>query len=452
MMPESTVEELKKKAEKPGKDAMILHPFYKGKIQSIGKAPVRSFDDFAIWYTPGVAKACLAIKEKPETAYDMLNKGNMVAVVSDGTRVLGLGDIGPLAAGPVMEGKALLFKYLGGVDAWPICVDTKDPDKIIEFVKLLTPSFGGINLEDISKPKCYKVLEDLRNDPEIKIPVWHDDAQGTATVVLAGVLGGLNVVKKEIENIKVALLGVGAANTRTAYILFAAGVNPKNVIMVDSKGAIYSDREDIVEQKDYDPFKYDLAQKTNPDRMTGNLGDVIEGMDVLLSASRPVPGTVKEEWISKMASDAIVYACANPLPEIWPWDAKEAGARIVGTGRSDFPNQINNSLGFPGIFRGTLDVRATTITDEMCVAAAQALADLGAKEASEEKVIPLMSDWELYPLEATAVGMKAIEQGIASKQWEEKELYKHAEDIIRTARASSEILYTKEYIPKAPPT
>ena len=451
-MPEPTVEELKKKAEKPGKDAMILHPFYKGKIQSIGKAPVRTFDDFAIWYTPGVAKACLAIKDNPVKAYDMLNKGNMVAVVSDGTRVLGLGDIGPLAAGPVMEGKALLFKYLGGVDAWPICVDTKDPDKIIEFVKLLTPSFGGINLEDISKPKCYKVLEDLRNDPEIKIPVWHDDAQGTATVVLAGVLGGLNVVKKEIENIKVALLGVGAANTRTAYLLFAAGVNPKNVVMVDSKGAIYSDREDIVEQKDYDTFKYDLAQKTNPDRMTGDMGDVIEGMDVLLTASRPVPGTVKKEWISKMASDAIVYACANPLPEIWPWDAKAAGARIVGTGRSDFANQINNSLGFPGIFRGTLDVRAETITDEMCVAAAKALADLGAKEASEDKVIPTMDQWELYPLEATAVGMKAMEQGIARKQWEEKELYEHAEDVIRRARASSEILYTKEYIPKAPPT
>lgn len=451
-MPEPTVEELKKKAEKPGKDAMVLHPFYKGKIQSIGKVPVRTFDDFAIWYTPGVAKACRAIEANPEAAYDMLNKGNMVAVVSDGTRVLGLGDIGPLAAGPVMEGKALLFKYLGGVDAWPVCVDTKDPDKIIEFVKLMQPSFGGINLEDISKPKCYKVLEELRNDPEVKIPVWHDDAQGTATVVLAGVLGGLNVVKKEIENVRVALLGVGAANTRTAYLLFAAGVDPKNVVMVDRKGAIYSDREDIVEQKDFDTFKYDLAQKTNPDRLTGDLGEVIDGMDILLTASAPIPGSVKKEWVSKMASDSIVYACANPLPEIWPWDAKAAGARIVGTGRSDFPNQINNSLGFPGIFRGTLDVMATTITDEMCVAAANALADLGAKEASDEKVIPTMDQWELYPLEATAVGMKAMEQGIARKQWEEKDLYEHAEDIIRRARASSEILYTKEYIPKAPPT
>ncbi|MHA2355825.1 MAG: NAD(P)-dependent malic enzyme [Candidatus Thorarchaeota archaeon] len=453
-MPEEklTVEELKKKAEKPGKDAMVLHPFYKGKIQSIGKVPVRDFSDFAIWYTPGVAKACLAIKENEEASYDMLNRGNMVAVVSDGTRVLGLGDIGPYAAGPVMEGKSILFKYLGGVDAWPICLDTKDADEIIRTVKLLQPSFGGINLEDISKPKCYKVLEELRNDPEIKIPVWHDDAQGTATVVLAGVLGGLNVVKKDIENVKVAYLGVGAANTRTAYLMISAGVDPKNIIMVDRKGAIYADREDIVEQKDYDTFKYDLAQKTNPDRMNGNLGDVIAGVDVLITASTPTPGAVKKEWVSKMASDSIVYACANPLPEIWPWDAKDAGARIVGTGRSDFDNQINNSLGFPGIFRGTLDVMATTITDEMCIAAAQALADLGAKEANEKKVIPTMDQWELYPLEATAVGMKAMEQGIARKQWEEKDLYKHAEKIIRTARAGSEMLYREGHIPKAPET
>jgi malate dehydrogenase (oxaloacetate-decarboxylating) len=445
-----SVDELKKKAEKPGKDAMVLHPFYQGKIMSIGKCPVRDFSDFAIWYTPGVAKPCLDIKDNPEMAYEHLNKGNMVAVVSDGTRVLGLGDIGPLAAGPVMEGKSILFKYLGGVDAWPVCVDTKDADKIIEFVKLLQPSFGGINLEDISKPKCYKVLEELRNDPDVKIPVWHDDAQGTATVVLAGVIGGLNVVGKDMENATAALLGAGAANTRTVYLLIAAGMDPKNIVLVDRTGALYADREDIVADKENDFFKYDLAQKTNPERKTGDLGDVIEDVDVLITASAPIPGSVKKEWVSKMANDSIVFACANPLPEIWPWDAKDAGARIVGTGRSDFDNQINNSLGFPGIFRGTLDVRASTITDEMCIAAAQALADLGAKEASERKVIPTMDQWELYPLEATAVGMKAIEQGIAKKHWEEKDLYKHAEKIIKRARGASEILYEKNFIPKAP--
>ncbi len=447
-----TVEDLKKRAEKPGKDAMILHPFYRGKIMSIGKCPVREFSDFAIWYTPGVAKPCLAIRDNEDLAYEMTNKGNMVAVVSDGTRVLGLGDIGPYGAGPVMEGKALLFKYLGGVDAWPICLDSKDPAKIIETVKLIQPSFGGINLEDIEKPKCYEVLETLRKDPKVKIPVWHDDAQGTATVVLAGVMGGLRVVKKDIRNVRIAMLGVGAANTRTAYLMFAAGVSPKNIILVDTKGAIYADREDIVKERNEDKFKYDLAQKTNPERMTGDLGQVIKGVDILITAATPVPGSVKKEWIAKMAKDSIVFACANPYPEIWPWDALDAGAKIVGTGRSDFDNQINNSLGFPGIFRGTLDVQARTITDEMCIAAAQALADLGAKEASPRHVIPTMSQWELYPKEATAVGMKAIEQGIARKQWEEKDLYKHAEEVIRTARAASEMLYKQGHIPKAPPT
>lgn len=447
-----TAEELKKKAEKPGKEAMILHPFYQGKIMSIGKCPVRDFSDFAIWYTPGVAKPCLAIRDNEEAAYEHTNKGNMVAVVSDGTRVLGLGDIGPYGAGPVMEGKAILFKYLGGVDAWPLCIDTKDTQKIIDFVKLIQPTFGGINLEDISKPKCYDVLDTLRKDPSVKIPVWHDDQQGTACVVLAGVYGGLSIVKKDIKTARIAMLGVGAANTRTAYLLISAGANPKNMVMVDSKGAIYADREDIVREKDFDRLKYDLARKTNPDRATGDLGTVISGADLLISASESVPGSVKKEWVSKMAKDSIVFACANPLPEIWPWDAKDAGAKIVGTGRSDFENQINNSLGFPGIFRGTLDVQARTITDEMCIAAAKALADLGAKQASVHKVIPTMDQWELYPLEATAVGMKAIEQKVARKQWEEKDLYKHAEDVIRTARGASEMLYKQGFIPKAPPT
>ncbi|MHA1434288.1 MAG: NAD(P)-dependent malic enzyme, partial [Candidatus Heimdallarchaeota archaeon] len=297
----------------------------------------------------------------------------MVAVVSDGTRVLGLGDIGPEAAMPVMDGKSMLFKYLGGVDAVPICLDTKDADEIIKTVKLIQPSFGGINLEDISKPKCYKVLETLRNDPEVTIPVFHDDAQGTATVILAGLLGGLKFVGKEIDQVKIAMLGVGSANTRTAYLLESAGVNLKNITMCDSKGIITKDRKDIVEQKDYDTFKYDLAQKTNGEGLSGDFGVATKGADVIISAAKSQPGTIKKEWVKHMANDSIVYACANPLPEIWPWEAKEAGAKVVGTGRSDFPNQVNNSLGFPAIFRGALDVRASTITDEMCVAAAHAL-------------------------------------------------------------------------------
>ncbi|MHA1221856.1 MAG: NAD(P)-dependent malic enzyme [Candidatus Heimdallarchaeaceae archaeon] len=409
-----TKEELLAKAKKPAEDALRLHPFYKGKIQVVPKCSIWDFSAFGVWYTPGVAASCRAIKENPEESFRHTNRANTIAVVSDGTRVLGLGDIGPAAGQPVMEGKALLFKYLGGVDAVPLSIDTKDADEIINFVKLIQPSFGGINLEDISKPKCYKVLETLRNDPEITIPVWHDDAQGTAAIVTAGVIGAAKYVGKELDQLKIALLGVGAANTRTAYVLNAAGVPLKNMVMADSKEIITADRQDIIEQKDYDTFKYDLAQRTNGEGISGDFGEAMKGADVMISASKSEPGTVKKEWVSSMASDSIVFACANPLPEIWPWDAKEAGAKVVGTGRSDFPNQINNSLGFPGIFRGTLDVNAKTITDEMCVAAARAIAEVAEKKGlRDDYVIPTMDDVEIFPYEASKVGMKAIEQGVA---------------------------------------
>lgn len=442
-----TKEELLKRAEQPGKDAMELHPYYQGKMQTVPKAAIWGFDAFSVWYTPGVAKPCLAIKEDKNEVYKHTNKANMVAVVSDGTRVLGLGDIGPEAAMPVMDGKSMLFKYLGGVDAVPICLDTKDPEDIIKTVKLIQPSFGGINLEDISKPKCYKVLETLRNDPEVTIPVFHDDAQGTATVILAGLLGGLKFVGKSIDQVKIAMLGVGSANTRTAYLLGAAGVNHKNITMCDSKGIVTKDRKDIVEQKDYDTFKYDLAQKTNGEGLSGDFGVATKGADVLISAAKSQPGTIKKEWIAHMAKDSIVYACANPLPEIWPWEAKEAGATVVGTGRSDFPNQVNNSLGFPAIFRGALDVRAKTITDEMCVAAAHALCDLAVKNGlTADYITPKMDQWEVYPLEATAVGMKAIEQKVARVEMEEKELYKMAEERIKHSRNMTKMLMEKEFI------
>lgn len=434
-----TKEELLAKAEKPAKDALILHPFYEGKIQVVPKCSIWDFSAFGVWYTPGVAASCRAIADDPAESFRQTNRANTIAVVSDGTRVLGLGDIGPAAGQPVMEGKALLFKYLGGVDAVPLSIgmtnERPSAEEIINFVKLIQPSFGGINLEDISKPKCYKVLETLRNDPEITIPVWHDDAQGTASVVTAGVIGAAKHVGKELDQIKVAMLGVGAANTRTAYVLESAGVPLKNIIMADSKGIITKDRPDIIEQKDYDTFKYDLAQKTNPEGKTGDFGVATEGADVMLSASKSEPGTVKPEWITKMASDSIVFACANPLPEIYPWDAKEAGARVIGTGRSDFDNQINNSLGFPGIFRGTLDVNASTITDEMCVAAAQAIADIAIKKGlRDDYIIPTMDDWEIFPYVASKVGMKAIEQGVARKVYEEDELFTMAQERIKYAR------------------
>lgn len=440
-----TKEELLEKAKKPAGIAMKLHPYYQGKIQVVPKCSIWDFDAFGIWYTPGVAAPCKAIHANKAEVFKHTNKANSVAVVSDGTRVLGLGDIGPEAAMPVMEGKALLFKYLGGVDAVPICLDTKDPDEIIKTVKLLQPTFGGINLEDFSKPKCYKILETLRK--EMDIPVWHDDAQGTAAVILAGVFGALKFVGKQIDQVKIAMLGVGSANTRTAYMLITAGVNPKNIVMCDSKGILTKDRKDIIDGKDYDTFKYDLAQKTNGEGVSGDFGNATEGADVLISASKSEPGTIKKEWITKMAKDSIVFACANPLPEIWPWEAKEAGAKVVGTGRSDFPNQVNNSLGFPGIFRGTLDVQAKTITDEMCIAAAKALAEVAIKKGVKaDYVIPSMSEWEVYPLEATRVGMKAIEQGIARIEMEEKELYKLAEERIKYSRDMTQSLMDTKFI------
>ncbi|MHA1304320.1 MAG: NAD(P)-dependent malic enzyme [Candidatus Heimdallarchaeaceae archaeon] len=442
-----TKEELLAKAKKPAEEAIKLHPYYKGKIQIAPKCSIWDFDAFGVWYTPGVAAACRAIKENKQESFRMTNRANTIAVVSDGTRVLGLGNIGPEAAMPVMEGKALLFKYLGGVDAVPLCLDTEKVTDIINFVKLIQPSFGGINLEDIAKPKCYKVLESLRNDPEVNIPVWHDDAQGTAAIVTAGVFGALEFVGKEIDQVKIAMLGVGSANTRTAYVLEAAGVDLGNVVMCDHTGILTPDRPDIQEIKDYDMFKYDLAQKTNKEGLSGDFGEATKGADIIIAASKSEPGTIKKEWISHMASDAIVFACANPLPEIWPWDAKEAGARVVGTGRSDFPNQINNSLGFPGIFRGTLDVNATTISDSMCVAAARAIAEVASKKGlREDYIIPSMDDWEIFPYEATKVGMKAIEEGVARIIMEEDELYKLAEEKIRYAREMTKKLMETNFI------
>ncbi|MFN2166576.1 MAG: NADP-dependent malic enzyme, partial [Anaerolineae bacterium] len=393
-----TTEELLAKANRPAEDALRMHPYYHGKVQVAPKCPVRGLSDFAIWYTPGVAASCRAIQDDAELAYEHTNKGNTIAVVSDGTRVLGLGDIGATAGLPVMEGKALIFKYLGGVDAVPICLDTKDPYRIILAVKWMQPSFGGINLEDISQPKCFRVLDMLRSDPEVKIPVWHDDQQGTATVILAGVLNALKVVGKRIDEVKVAVMGTGAANVATLRLLLASGVPFGNVIACDSRGILHPDREDIARRKIEFVDKWRICQKSNAAERRGGPAEAMRGADLCLAASKPGPGTILPEWVKGMAEDAILFACANPVPEIWPWEAKEAGARIVGTGRSDFPNQINNSLGFPGIFRGVLDVRATTITDEMAIAAARELA-LCAEERGldEEHLVPTMDDWEVFP-------------------------------------------------------
>jgi malate dehydrogenase (oxaloacetate-decarboxylating) len=435
-----TKEELIEKAKQPGIDAMIMHPFYKGKIEIMPKACIRSIDDFAIWYTPGVAKPCLDIRDHPEKVFEHTNKGNFVAVVTDGTRVLGLGDIGPEAGMPVMEGKGMLFKYLGGVDAFPICVDTKDPDKLIEFVKLLQPSFGGINLEDISQPKCFRVLDTLRK--ECHIPVWHDDQQGTAAVTVAGLINAVKIVGKDLAKVKVTMVGAGAANICIARMVMLAGVTPKNIIMCDSKGILHMGREEELKQ-DWKE-KWEMAQKTNGEGRTGDVPRAIEGADVLIALSKQGPDTIKKEWIARMAKDSVVFVCANPIPEIWPWEAKEAGARVVATGRSDFPNQVNNSLGFPGIFRGTLDVMARTITDEMCIAAARELARVAEdKGLREDYLIPTMDEVEVYPREAAAVGRKAVEQGVARLDLSWDQLVSKAEKMIKESRDKFQLLQKK---------
>ena len=444
-----TKEELLAKAKKPAQDAMKLHPFYKGKVQIMSKCTIRDFNDFAIWYTPGVAAPCRAIQAEPELVYEYTNKANCIAIVSDGTRVLGLGDIGPEAGLPVMEGKALLFKYLGGVDAVPICLGTKDPDEFIHAVKLLEPSFGGINLEDISQPKCFRILDTLR--AEMDIPVWHDDQQGTATVLLAGLINALKIVGKEMGKIKIAMVGVGAANVATYRLLKASGVDLGGIVACDSRGALHPGRSDIEERQEEFADKWRICNETNAEQIVGGVAEAMRGADVMIAFSRPGPGTIKPEWVAGMAKDAMVFPCANPIPEIWPWEAKEAGARIVGTGRSDFPNQLNNSLGFPGIFRGTLDVRAKTITDEMALAAAHELAKCAEERGiDEENIAPNMDEWEVYPREAVAAAMKAQEQGIARLSKTREQLYEEASVIIRQAREATQCLMREGFIAPAP--
>jgi malate dehydrogenase (oxaloacetate-decarboxylating) len=427
------VEELLAKAKQPSADALVMHPYYKGKVETALKCCVRDFNDFAIWYTPGVAAPCRAIAEDPELVYEHTHKGNTVAVVSDGTRVLGLGDIGPKAGLPVMEGKALLYKYLGGVDAWPIMLDTKDPDKIIEAVLLIQPGFGGVNLEDLSQPKCFRILDTLRERAEI--PVWHDDQQGTATVTLAALINALKLVGKKIEDVSIAFIGTGAANVACARLIYNSGATPELCRMVDSKGILHKDRNDLELRKAEFVDKWKFCQTTNEEGRQGGIPEAMEGADVVVALSKSGPGTILPEWVSKMAQDSIVFACANPVPEIWPWEAQEAGATVIATGRSDFPNQVNNSLGFPGIFRGTLDVRASTITDEMCLAAADAIASMAEENGiTPEYIMPTMDEWEVFPREAAAVAVKAVEQGLARIPLTYEEELENAGNIIRRSR------------------
>ncbi len=445
---EMSKEELIKRAKEPAKKAMKWHPFYKGKIEILPKVRIKDLDDFSVWYSPGVAKPCEDIAKNPEKVYDHTNKWNNVAVVTDGSRVLGLGDIGPEAAMPVMEGKGLLFKYLGGVDAFPICLDAHDPEDIVQAVKWIAPSFGGINLEDITTPKCFYILERLRE--ELDIPVWHDDQQGTAAITLAGIINGLKIVDKDLEEVEVGLIGAGAANLSLARTMLKAGLPEKNLTLCDSTGLLHSGREDLDEKET--PEKWKFAQKTNKEQKEGGIPELVEDKDVVVAASAPGPDTIKKEWLKEMKDDGILFAEANPIPEIWPWEAKEAGVRIVGTGRSDFPNQINNSIGFPGIFRGALDVRARTISDEMHIEAAHAIAEVAEENGlDEESLVPNMENTEVYIREAVRVGLKAIEQGLARKELSREEIREKAEKSIKCSRKKTQNMMKSGDIEKPPP-
>lgn len=433
--------------------AETSHKYYGGKMQTIPKAAVPGFNWFNVWYTPGVSKVSTSIRDDNELSFEMSNRGNLVAVVSDSTRVLGDGDVTPPGGLGVMEGKAFLMKYLGGFDAVALCIDStnekgeKDPNKIIDFVKMVQPSFGAINLEDISQPACFKVLDTLRE--ECDIPVWHDDAQGTASVTLAGLINALKIAGKKIEDAKMVLLGAGASNTTAARLIIAAGGDPHKIILFDSKGALHKNRTDIKEDKSF-YRKWELCEQTNPENIN-DFAEAMKGSDVLIALSKPGPDVIKREWISSMAEKSIVFVCANPIPEIYPYAAKEAGAFITATGRGDFPNQVNNSLGFPGILKGALMVRAKKITDNMAIASAYSLAKFAEKRGiSPDYIIPKMDEHEVFPEEAADVAMQAIKDGVARIHITREEALKIAKKDIEYSKKLTRHLSDEKYIDEVP--
>jgi malate dehydrogenase (oxaloacetate-decarboxylating) len=429
------------------------HCFYSGKIQTVPKAPVPGFNWFNVWYTPGVSKVSTQIRENNDCSFDLTNRGNLVAVVSDSTRVLGDGDCTPPGGLGVMEGKAFLMKYLGGVDGVALCVDSRndkcqnDPDKIIEFVKMAQYSFGAINLEDISQPNCFKVLDVLRE--ECNIPVWHDDAQGTACVTLAGLINALKLAGKKIGDVKIVLHGAGASNTTIARLLITDGADPAKMILLDTKGGLHAGRDDIkADARFY--RKWELCTTTNPGRIN-TMAEAMKGADVLISLSTPGPDVIKREWVRSMGEKSIVFACANPVPEIYPYAAKEEGAYIVATGRGDFPNQVNNSIGFPGILKGALLVRAKKITDTMAIAAAHSLADYAEKRGiNPEDIVPNMEEAEVFPQEAADVAMQAIADGVARVHMTREEAFSIAKRDIEHSRGMVKLLSDSGMI-KQPP-
>jgi malate dehydrogenase (oxaloacetate-decarboxylating) len=433
--------------------SLLAHRFYGGKMQTVPKAGVFGFNWLNVWYTPGVSAVSTSIRDDNDLSYELSNRGNLVAVVSDSTRVLGDGDCTPPGGLGVMEGKAFLMKYLGGIDAVALCMDSRDargehdPQRIIEFVKMVQPSFGAVNLEDISQPNCFAVLDTLREVCDI--PVWHDDAQGTASVTLAGLITALKLAGKDLATARMVLLGAGAANTTVARFIIAAGGDPQRMAVFDSRGSLHRGRDDIKRDPRF-YRKWELCESTNPERFASE-ADALRGADVLLALSTPGPGTVKSEWIRSMAKKAIVFACANPVPEIYPNEARDAGAFIVATGRGDFPNQVNNSVGFPGILKGALLVRARKITDGMAIAAARALAAVAERRGiGPDSIIATMEEPEVFPEEAAAVAEQAIAEGCARFPLTREQVLQRTRQDIARARGLTDLLIRERLIEPVP--
>ena len=405
---------------------------YGGKIQIIPKVPLKSYDDFSIIYTPGVAQVSKVIESDEDRSFELTSRGNMIAVLTNGTRVLGLGPIGPTAGLPVMEGKALLYKFLGGVDAVPLAVKAETTEDMIRIAEAIQPSFGGINLEDIESPMCFEVWEKLLE--KLKIPVWHDDQHGTAGAILAGLINAMKLADKKKETAKVVLFGAGAANIRTAYVLIDYGFNPKNIILIDSKGPLYANREDVDKLMFTHKWKYDLAVRTNGENAI-TIEDAFKGADILVAASKPGPGTIDRHWIMLMNDKPIAFLLANPVPEMMPEEAKEAGAYIVATGRSDFPNQVNNSLVFPAVFRGVLDSKSSKVDDQIVIAAAEELArQAEIKGINPDYIIPRMDEWEVFIEEAASVADASAKLGYARIKLSKDDYRQIAKEKIESSR------------------
>lgn len=439
-----------KKKIDTSKLALNYSRYYQGKMQTIPKVPVTSLDDFSVWYTPGVAAVSLAVSKDPDLSFEYTNRWNMLCILTDGSRVLGLGDIGPEGSLPVMEGKALIYKYLGGVDAVPVPIGAHGPKEIVDFAVAIEPAFGAIHLEDIASPKCFQILDDLK--AKLNVPVWHDDQQGTAGVILAGLYNSLILTNRKLADSKIVFMGAGAANICAAKLLISAGAKAGNIILVDSKGILHPEREDMDSLMLQNKWKYELALITNSERREGSIDEAAKDADIMIAASKPGPNTLSKDTLKKMNKDAILFALSNPVPEIWPKEAKEAGVRIVATGRSDFPNQVNNSLIFPSVIRGVLDVRSKAIPDEAIISGAKELAGYAEKNGSlsDDHIVPTMMDWEIYPLVASAVGETCVKLGISRSNLSKRQIRARSQEIIQKAQKMIDSLQKSNLIEPLP--